>query len=505
MTKATRVGPPIGVSRTSDSTARTKIIAGRYELQELIGTGGSAEVFQARDLRLNRPVAVKLLKPLLATDAEYLSRFEREATSSASLNHPNVVAIYDYGQDGTQTYLVMEHVTGGNLKERIVQRGRLSAAEAISVATQVLSALVVAHGLGLVHRDVKPQNVLFGVDGTAKLADFGIVQDASGGQLTGEMMAIGSAAYIAPEQATGQRVGPGADVYGVGLLLYEMLTGKAPFEDGSGMQIAYRHVNETPTSPRTLNPDIPVALDRVVMRALEKTPADRFPSAQSMIDSLRGIPIAGAMIDAMDGFATRPMPRVGAMPTTPPSPTAGAGGVAAPVKSVPAGSGNGRRILFPMILGIVLGLGILATVLGMGALSSLWTLSRRGPTSIGPGTPSVTATVTTTPQRTLQRTLTQTPQVTTIAVVKAVQSGTPTLTRTTSPSPSVSATVTASATATVSTSPTSTATLVPRTSTPTNTATPTATVSLGTPVGVLRPVITLVPTAPGKGNPPSKV
>lgn len=285
-----------------------QLIAGRYQLGERIGAGGAAVVYRARDTRLDRDVAVKLLREELASDIELLTRLQQEARLAASLNHPNVVDVYDHGTHGDTAFIVMQYVPGGNLKDRIRQQGALEPRQAIEVAEQVLSALSAAHLRGLVHRDVKPQNVLVAPDGRAMLTDFGIAQAAAGGELTQVGMTVGSAAYIAPEQALGGRVGPPADIYGVGLLLYEMLAGQPPFGSGTPVEVAFRQVNETPRPPSDIRAGIPRQLEAIVLRALEKDPLQRYPTAEAMLQALEGVPLV-ASSDETTRMATVRMPR----------------------------------------------------------------------------------------------------------------------------------------------------------------------------------------------------
>lgn len=264
----------------------TRLVATRYELGERLGSGGVAVVYRARDRRLDRTCALKVLREEYAQDPEFLRRFEREARLAAQLNHPNLVAVYDYGPlDGT-FFIAMEYVPGGNLKDLLRAHGPLSAREVVRIGREVLGGLASAHARGLVHRDVKPQNVLLTADRTAKLGDFGIAHHSATTQLTRTGMTLGTAAYVAPEQAQGMAPSPSADVYGVGLLLYEMLVGRPPFEGESAPAVVYRQVHEVPVPPGQLVAGVSPALNAVVMRALEKDPTNRFLSAQVMLDAL---------------------------------------------------------------------------------------------------------------------------------------------------------------------------------------------------------------------------
>jgi serine/threonine-protein kinase len=286
-----------------------QLVAERYQLLDRIGSGGAAVVYRARDTRLDRTVAVKLLRDDHAADRDFLTRFEREARIAAGLNHPNIVPVYDYGPHGATAFIAMQYVEGGNLKDALRVGGPFEPRAAIEIAEQVLSALAAAHARGLVHRDVKPQNVLVTGERRAMLTDFGIAQASAAGELTQVGTTIGSAAYMAPEQALGRPVGPPADIYGVGLLLYELLTGQPPFGTGTPVEVAFRQVNEVPRPPGELRPAIPPALESIVMKALEKDPAARFESAPAMLAALESVPLVAAG-DETARMQTVRMPRV---------------------------------------------------------------------------------------------------------------------------------------------------------------------------------------------------
>jgi len=270
----------------------------RYVLSDLLGSGGMAEVFLARDQMLGRDLALKVLKEHYAKDERFVGRFLKEARSAASLNHPGVVQVYDQGrlEDG-RYFIAMEHVPGGSLKDLIVGRGPLDPAEAALLASQVAEALGAAHERGIVHRDVKPQNVLLGEAGEAKVADFGIALAASRTPSTsGTDLLSGTPGYMSPEQAMGERVGPESDLYSLGVVLYEMLTGVVPFEAEGPLATAMKHVTDRPLPPRERDPHVPEAMDALVMRLLAKDPEDRYPSAAELAEDLRraraGLPLA---------------------------------------------------------------------------------------------------------------------------------------------------------------------------------------------------------------------
>lgn len=264
------------------------ILNHRYRLIESIGEGGMATVYRALDTRLGRPVAIKVLHPEYVRDQPFVQRFQQEAEFAASLGaHPNVVAIYDIGDDGPLRYIVMELIAGRNLKDLIRERAPFPVAEAFAIGAQVASALDFAHKRGLVHRDVKPQNILITPEGVAKVTDFGIARSVSASQLTRTGMVIGTAHYFSPEQAQGKPVEPQSDIYSLGIVLYEMLTAHLPFDADNPVAIAMQHLHSEPPSPWDFNPDLPARAVGVVMRALEKDPARRYRDAAEFAAALR--------------------------------------------------------------------------------------------------------------------------------------------------------------------------------------------------------------------------
>jgi eukaryotic-like serine/threonine-protein kinase len=255
------------------------VLLGRYEVGKLLGAGGMAEVYEGLDRLLARRVAIKVLLAQYAHDPAFLARFRREAQSAASLSHPNIVGVFDTGCEGDTWFIVMEYVDGRTLKDVIRAEGPLYWSRAAEVAADVAGALAVAHARGIVHRDVKPGNVMLTTDGKVKVMDFGIARATAVPSITQTSAVVGTAQYIAPEQAQGLEVDPRTDVYALGCCLYEMLTGQVPFTGPTPVAIAYRHVREDPTPPRALNPDVPVSLERVCLKAMAKPPEDRYQTA----------------------------------------------------------------------------------------------------------------------------------------------------------------------------------------------------------------------------------
>jgi len=274
-------------------------LGNRYLLSGLLGAGGMAEVFLAHDRMLGRVLALKVLMEHFAEDEHFVWRFRREAQSAAALNHQNVVQIYDQGraEDG-RNYIAMEYVPGGSLEDLILRRGPLDPAEAARLASQVAEALRAAHAHGIVHRDIKPQNVLLDEAGDTKVADFGIALAASRTSTSGTNLLLGTPSYMSPEQAMGERVGPESDLYSLGVVLYEMLTGTVLFAAEGPLATAMKHLTEPPLSPRMRNASVPEAMEALVMGLLTKDPKDRYPSAAQLIEDLRrareGLPLAFA-------------------------------------------------------------------------------------------------------------------------------------------------------------------------------------------------------------------
>ncbi len=261
-----------------------RVLGGRYRVVRHLARGGMAEVYLARDELLDRHVAVKVLFPELAEDGSFVERFRREARAAAGLNHPSIVSVFDFGEDEGSYYIVMEFVDGTTLRDVIRSEGPLEPTQAAQVGADIAAALSVAHQHGIIHRDVKPGNVLI-ADATSsvKVADFGIARAGDPREsltMTGAVM--GTATYLAPEQAQGRPIDHRTDLYALGIVLYEMLAGRAPFSGETPMAIAYKHLSESPAAPSTHNPAVPAALDRVVLRAMEKDPDARYASANEL-------------------------------------------------------------------------------------------------------------------------------------------------------------------------------------------------------------------------------
>ncbi|MGI9859857.1 Stk1 family PASTA domain-containing Ser/Thr kinase [Moorella naiadis] len=293
-----------------------KILEGRYEIISELGGGGMARVYRGQDRLLNRSITIKILREQYASDKEFLTRFQREAQAVASLSHPNVVSIYDVGQDDGLHYLIMEYVEGRSLKDLISERAPLPPLEAIDIAQQICDALEHAHENGVVHRDIKPHNILITRNGRVKVTDFGIAQAVSEVTMSQSGNMIGSVHYLAPEQARGGVVGATADIYSLGIVLYEMLTGILPFQGETPVAVAIKHLQESPRPLRDLNPNVPPALERIVMRSLEKDPYRRYPSAAALRSDLRAV--KNALADA--SFATQVLPAIEALDPLPATP-----------------------------------------------------------------------------------------------------------------------------------------------------------------------------------------
>ena len=264
----------------------SKIIAERYELLELIGQGGMADVYLAKDIILNRTIAIKILRTSLAKDPIYVNRFQREASAAAALSHKNIVEIYDVGEDEDKYYIVMEYVPGTTLKELILKRGALHYVEAIDIMKQVVGGIAKAHQLGIIHRDLKPQNILVTDSGVAKIADFGIASMQSLAQVTQTDVIMGSLHYLAPEIARGEKATVQSDIYALGIAFYELLRGEVPFNGESPVNIALKHMQDDLPSLLEFNPSIPQSVENIIIKATAKNLNDRYHNATEMLDDL---------------------------------------------------------------------------------------------------------------------------------------------------------------------------------------------------------------------------
>ena len=303
------------------SVATNVFTDSRYQLTCLLGNGGMARVYLAQDAVLARDVALKVLRDQYAENEEFIERFRREATSAASLSHPHIVQVYDRGRsaDGSY-YMTMEYLPGGTLKRRILREGALPPHEAAGLALQIAGALGLAHERGVIHRDVKPQNILLTNAGNAKVGDFGIARASTATALSGTSMILGTVGYMSPEQAMGERVGPASDLYSLGVVLYEMLTGALPYDAETPIGIAMKHINETPKPPKETNPNVPEGLNIVTAKLLSKHPEDRYANTDELIRDLQRVraglpPLATLPVDVQETrVLSRPPRRAAVIP-----------------------------------------------------------------------------------------------------------------------------------------------------------------------------------------------
>jgi eukaryotic-like serine/threonine-protein kinase len=342
-----------------------QVFDGRYRVVRKLGTGGMANVYLAEDQELGRRVAIKMLDDRHAQDEQFVERFRREAKNAAGLTHPNIVSIYDRGEAEGTYYIAMEYLDGRTLKELLVARGPTPIAVAIDYARQILAALGFAHRHGVVHRDIKPHNVSVASDGRLKVMDFGIAR-AGTSQMTETGSIIGTAQYLSPEQAKGAPVGPASDIYSVGVVLYEMLTGSVPFTGDTPLEIAMKHLSTTPEPPSERRPDVPHELDSIVLRALAKNPDDRYQSAEAMDADLARAARGQAVAPETEEAATQVLRGVGAVTTMSSAPTEV---VRRPVGAAPTSTGppaygpptgfyeydepRRRRSIWPWLLGVL--------------------------------------------------------------------------------------------------------------------------------------------------------
>ncbi|MGQ0678229.1 MAG: protein kinase domain-containing protein [Actinomycetota bacterium] len=377
------------------------LLANRFRIDSLLAEGGMARVYRGTDRLLGRTVAIKVLAASLARDPSFVARFRREAMAAASLSHANVVSVFDTGSDGDFHYIVMEYVSGRSLAEVIAAAAPLDTVEAAGIAASVCQALAVAHGAGIVHRDVKPANIMIDDAGLVKVADFGIAKTSSDG-LTIAGSVMGTVAYLSPEQAAGEAVDPRTDIYALGCVLYEMLTGRPPISGESLIEVAHKLSTYTPPSPSELNPLVPAALDEIVGRASAKEPAQRYPDAREMRRALQGMlqpgfaaagtvgaSFAGPLAPGPGPGAGLPGPRPGARPaaagggpeaerevlerTSVLQGTGSPAGPAAKTRVLPGpGAAGPRKARFGLLLAgvVLLSAGAVAFVSGLGDSSS---------------------------------------------------------------------------------------------------------------------------------------
>lgn len=378
-----------------------RVLGGRYHLLRQLARGGMATVWQAHDALLDREVAVKLLQPQFGADPEFLERFRREARAAARLSHPNIVSIFDVGEDAETRlpYIVMELVEGGNLKDRIRRTGALPENEIRAIGAALAATLAYAHERGIIHRDVKPQNVLLDRDGRPRLTDFGIAQPlATSNGLTRTGSVMGSVQYLAPELVRGRPATPQSDLYGMGVVLYEMATGRVPFEAETDLAVALAHVEQTAAAPRALNASLSPDLERIILKSLSKDPESRFSDAAELATQLRTssattravgtVPAAGAPTRDARG-ATQ---RMNVPPAVLPPPARARAAVAAPPPrraTRPAAKRGGSGGILALILALAIGL----VALGAGFFG-LATLSREGVTAPPSPTPAPVAVAT---------------------------------------------------------------------------------------------------------------
>ena len=283
----------------------SRMLVGRYELVEKIGEGGMAVVYKAKDRLLNRYVAVKILRPEFTKDIQFVESFRKESQAAAGLQHPNIVSVYDVGQEGDVYFIVMELIEGISLSDYIRENAPLDYRTVVDITKQVASALSVAHRHNIIHRDIKPHNIMLTEDGTAKLGDFGIAKAISDATLTKTSTIIGSVHYFSPEQARGSYVDERSDIYSLGIIMYEMLTGQVPFDGDNPVQVALMHINNEIIPPSELVPGIPPSLEKVVMTATDKFQSNRYRSADEMIEDLDNIEFVTRMMGSPSSSSRR--------------------------------------------------------------------------------------------------------------------------------------------------------------------------------------------------------
>ena len=263
-----------------------KVLGGRYQVQDRIGTGGMATVFRGRDDVLGRTVAIKTMLPQYATDPSFAARFKQEAQAAAALQSPYIVSVYDWGKDGDTYFIVMEYLRGTDLKSGIRKHGALDCKKVAQIGSQIAQALSVAHKHDIIHRDIKPQNIMVQPDGNVKVMDFGIAR-AKNSHLTQDNSVLGTAHYVSPEQTQGKELGPTTDIYSLGIVMYESATGQVPFKGDDAISVALKQVNEQPMPPSQLNPNVDPSLEAIILKCMQKDPAARFQTADELNRALR--------------------------------------------------------------------------------------------------------------------------------------------------------------------------------------------------------------------------
>jgi serine/threonine-protein kinase len=400
-----------------------RILNGRYRIDGVVGDGGMAVVYRGWDLVLNRVVAIKVLREQYATNDSFLARFRREAQSAAGLSHPNIVNVYDVGRDADTWYIVQELIDGTDLATLIRQRGQFTVPDAIEVMTQIAPALDYAHSHGIIHRDIKPHNILIDARGTAKVVDFGIAKGINDIKMTDAGTALGTAGYISPEQATGSPLTAASDLYSAGVVLYEMLTGRLPFVGDTAVSVAMQHVRNAPPPPSRFNAKIPRHVEAVILRAMEKLPDRRYLSGAEMVSALRGNPVPGpvqtvAIAGGAGAYALPEDTRALAMggprartATVAPTRSSTRRVDATPVPRQTTGPGVGTWLLGIVLLGGLLALVYLGYKLANASNAPAATSTRATPTVLAavgvataPATPKPSASVVATPSVTVSPT-----------------------------------------------------------------------------------------------------
>ncbi len=386
-----------------------QILNDRYRLDQQVGEGGMATVYQGYDMRLNRRVAVKILHSQFSNDPDFLKRFDHEALAAANLNHPNVVNVYDVGQDGNTHYIVMQYVDGIDLKTRINREAPLMIAHAVAIAEAIARGLEAAHRVGLIHRDIKPQNIMVSSDGHVQITDFGIAKSHLSTATTQTGITFGTADYISPEQAQGQQASPRSDIYALAVTLFEMVTGQLPFSGDSAVSVAMQHVSTPPPMPRQLNPQIPQNLENLILQALAKDPSHRPASAWEFAEMLKNYQ-ASAEQNTVANASPLPPPRPMPQPRPYVPQSSHSGGASAtggrstlpqarpPIAKAPQQQGVGCGVF---AIGMIILVGVMGFVLlfTSGTLDSLveGLGSGNGTGTVATAVPSATQTTTITP------------------------------------------------------------------------------------------------------------